>query len=375
MKKLFLLAILLSTFLIFQNCELVPYLEKEGDGPQKVQKVELEINSEALQGNLFGDPALRKVSVYLPPRYGKDIFCNYPVIYVMHGQPGGENAIDDPDAWQEFKDLYVNTIPIFEQGANFPKQGFINWLTQLMNNGTIQPSIIVVPDTRSTYLLPYGTNSILHGNVEDFITDELVPLIDDQFRTLPHPQHRGIIGHCVGGYSAMRLGIKHPNIFGHIGGLSPLHITRDVIEGMIPIMVQENPQGWAGPHPYKFFTSGMYGAAAAWTPNPESPDLVNMPIDLASQTFIEPVAQVWDMNSIFALLQIYSANIGQLESIYFDCGDKDELNSLLTNDGLSQYMTSLGIQHEYEVYDGYHVSHFYDRLAVSLNRLTEKMAF
>jgi S-formylglutathione hydrolase FrmB len=171
----------------------------------------------------------------------------------------------------------------------------------------------------------------------------------------------------------MRIAIKNPDFFGHVGGLSPLHITSNVIEAMIPVLIQENPEGWAGPHSYKFFTTGMYGAAAAWSPNLESPDLVDMPIDLNTQTVIEPVAQVWNMNSIFALIQFYPENVDKLGSIYFDCGDKDELKSLLTNDALHGFMSSAGLTHHYEVYDGYHISNFYSRLEIVLHHITESM--
>ena len=50
---------------------------------------------------------------------------------------------------------------------------------------------------------------------------ELVPYIDANFRPLPHRDSRGIAGDFMGGYDAIRFGMKYPEVFSAIYALSP----------------------------------------------------------------------------------------------------------------------------------------------------------
>jgi S-formylglutathione hydrolase FrmB len=60
------------------------------------------------------------------------------------------------------------------------------------------------------------------GKWEDFAVKELVPYIDTNFRTLGSRDSRGLLGDRIGGYGAIRIGMRHPEVFGAVYALHPV---------------------------------------------------------------------------------------------------------------------------------------------------------
>jgi len=65
--------------------------------------------------------------------------------------------------------------------------------------------------------------------IEQVIIRDLVPHIDSTYRTIAQKEGRGIEGHSMGGYGALRVGLKYPNLFGAISAVAP-SILRDMGE-------------------------------------------------------------------------------------------------------------------------------------------------
>src|SRR4029078_3679489 len=57
-------------------------------------------------------------------------------------------------------------------------------------------------------------NSSATGNYEDYLTDEIVSFIDNNFRTIRNSGSRAVMGKSSGGYGAMVMGLRHADIFG-----------------------------------------------------------------------------------------------------------------------------------------------------------------
>lgn len=129
--------------------------------------------------------------VYLPPSYDVETARRYPVLYWLHG--GFGNA---------------------RQGA---------WAVQHLDRGIragrVPEMIVVLPQA-----LPVGwyVNS-KDGKrpIEDVMVKDLVPHIDATYRTLPRRESRGIEGMSMGGYGALHLGMKYPDLFGTISSVAP----------------------------------------------------------------------------------------------------------------------------------------------------------
>jgi len=155
-------------------------------------------------------------------------------------------------------------------------------MDNLINSGSIQPTILVKPDgSAPPYLGSFYTNSVLYGNYEDYIINDLVQYIDATYRTICEKTKRSIMGHSMGGFGAMKLMIKHPDVFvaaaSHSG---PLDLN--LLPDGIPDLLAEN--GGSGPYDPDagLFSGYMYSMAGAFTPNlSNSPEPVDLPVDRA----------------------------------------------------------------------------------------------
>ncbi|CAI7673642.1 unnamed protein product [Penicillium bialowiezense] len=88
-----------------------------------------------------------------------------------------------------------------------------------MEQGDMPKAIIVSPQA-----LPVGwyvNSKDGQRPVEDVIINDLIPHIDTNFHTISSKFGRGIEGFSMGGYGALHLGFKYPEIFGGISAVAP----------------------------------------------------------------------------------------------------------------------------------------------------------
>ena len=121
--------------------------------------------------------------IYLPPCYDFEAAVRYPVLYLIHGLNFKE------DQWER---LGATTIA-----------------DHLIVEGTIAPLIIVMPRDRKDDRLNRA-----------FVND-LVPYVDDTYRTLAAREFRAIGGLSRGAGWAVHIGLEFPAVFGRIGAHSP----------------------------------------------------------------------------------------------------------------------------------------------------------
>ena len=147
----------------------------------------------------LGDPR-RSVRVYLPPSYDTPAgrTRRYPVIFLLHGWPGGE--------------------------GNWSGEGHATTtLDSLSAQGVIPEVIAVMPSGsgaglfgRSLYVDSHDGRS----RMEQYIVHDLVAWTDSTFRTLRERRDRAIVGLSEGGGAAINLSFKHPDVFGGCGSHS-----------------------------------------------------------------------------------------------------------------------------------------------------------
>jgi S-formylglutathione hydrolase len=194
MKKNFLLKVILVLFFF---CWWM-----SGCSPQKKdesQLLSLTIPAPSLQTNLLGLAAARSILVYLPPSY-QSSGQRYPVIYFLPG--------------------YGDPISLYQKGTF---QGFYLQasLDALIQDNKIQEMIFVMVDGQCDSLGSFYQNSPVTGEWQEMVIDDLVGYMDANYRTLPQASSRGIAGHSMGGFGAIDLGMRHPDIFSSIYALSP----------------------------------------------------------------------------------------------------------------------------------------------------------
>ena len=292
----------------------------------------IKVHSIHLEGNLLGDSPDRDVSVYLPPGYATDKHRRYPVVYMLHGYNG------DDKGWFSNPNHYI-VVPKTADNA--------------INAGTAREMIVVMPNGHNLLAGSVYSNSVTTGDWEDFVAYDLVAYMDSHYRTLPYAASRGLTGHSMGGYGTLRIGMKHPEIFSSIYLLSPgpLAFVPPTPENAAKLEAIKTLDDFkAADEPLR----GTVAAAAAWAPDPNKPPLyLDLPVKDGQ---LDPViAAKYNANSPLAMIDQYIPNLRRLHAIGFDAGNQDLVISANLK-VLDQILTTYGIAHQYETYEGTHTS-------------------
>ena len=109
----------------------------------------------------------------------------FPVVYLLHG--GGGNYRD----WSNYSDV-----------AQFADRGLI----------------LVMPEGNSSYYVNSVDRS--KDRYEDYITKDLIADVEARFPVAPSRPSRAIAGISMGGFGAVVLSLKHPELYAFAGGLS-----------------------------------------------------------------------------------------------------------------------------------------------------------
>ena len=143
----------------------------------------------------------RDIDIYLPYDYihGTDKNQRFPVVYLLHGSPGNPYDFVKHGHWQIFS----------EQAATA--------------NNFVAP-ILVAPDGNYAEAA-FGDSEWLNSadslnRFEDFVVDQVVPYIDQHYRTIATPDGRVIGGVSEGGYGAVNIALHNPAVFGSVIALS-----------------------------------------------------------------------------------------------------------------------------------------------------------
>ena len=158
-------------------------------GPRVGTIEHITVHGKALEGNLEGDSPDREVTVYLPPSYASDQARRFPVIYLLHGYGGRD-------------DTFTERLAKLAASAD----------TLAGAQGFSEP-IVVTPNAYSLHKGSMYSSSPTTGDWERFIADDLVSYMDSHYRTLADRKSRGLAGHAMGGYGAIRIGMKRPDVF------------------------------------------------------------------------------------------------------------------------------------------------------------------
>lgn len=294
----------------------------------------IQVHGKALEGNLEGDSADREVAVYLPPSYSTNTTRRYPVVYLLHG------FTDDVDHWWGEKPHYVHAPQALDRALA----------------GGASETIVVMPDAFTRYQGSMYSNSATIGNWEEYVATELVAYVDAHYRTVASAAGRGLAGHSMGGYGAVRIGMKHPEVYSSLYALSPCCLQSDSVEPNAKAEAVRSPEEV---DKGDFGVKADLAKAAAWSPNPKNPPLF---LDLPYKNGVvrpEIVAK-WHANSPLSMLDQYIANLRRYKAIAIDVGRKDDLAA--DSKRLDAMLTSYGVAHIFEVYDGDHINRIEERL-------------
>jgi enterochelin esterase-like enzyme len=299
------------------------------DGP--VGTVErIKVHSAAIEGNLQGNTAERDVLVYLPPSYGEQRRRRYPVVYQLHGWlPGAEQ-------WAGMLD--------FEAGTN-----------RALASGHVREMLVVVPDSLTVFGGSMYSTSVTSGDFEGFIARDLVAYIDSHYRTLARRESRGLSGHSMGGYGTWRIAMKYPELYSSFYAMSSCCLEPYSANGLEAAAEIKTPEQAAAA---AIFTRVNLTLAAAWSPNPAKPPLY-FDYPLVNGELDAQILTKWNANVPLMMIDQYIPNLRKYKAIAIEVGLQDGL--IVANKAISDVLTSYGIDHVYETYEGNHTNKVAER--------------
>lgn len=203
----------------------------------------------------------------------------YPVLYLLHGWGGRPQGWLTETKLEEYAARH-QLILVLPEGDN-------GWYTDSANVST--------------------------DKYESYILQELIPDVDQRFRTITGYKGRGVAGLSMGGYGALKFGLKYPDTFA--------------------------------------LSASMSGALDA----PQRMDDFSI-----KQTFGEADNPLRAANDLFQLAKLLPAErVATLPYFYVDCGTADPWAKI--NRDLSTLLTERKIAHEYRELPGGHDWKYWDR--------------
>jgi S-formylglutathione hydrolase FrmB len=231
--------------------------------------------------------------VVLPRGYGLLTArgTRYPVLYLLHGWGGSHSSWISESSLVRYAAQHQLIIVTPEGGDN--------WYTDGASSGA--------------------------DKYESYVLQELIPDVENRFRTLKNRGGRAVAGYSMGGYGALKFAFKHPEVF--------------------------------------TLAASMSGAFDAAT-RTDDPSIMRI--------FGEAGGPVREANDLFKLArEIPRERARQLPFLYLDCGTEDPWTA--ANREMSGIFLERGIVHEYRQLRGAHVWPYWDRQLPEILSLTEEM--
>jgi len=319
------------------------------------------VESRALAANALGDSAVRRVPVWLPPSYARARDRRFPVIYWLAGFSGTGETLFQGRPWQP---------------------GLGERLDRLVDSGAMGEAIVVAPDGFTRWGGSQYLDSPVHGGHETHVARELVPEIDRRFRTLATRQARAVGGASSGGFGALVLAMRHPDLFAAVASHAgdcyfELSILPDVPVAVRTLRRHGGVEGFLAHFDHAvtkraddFTTIMMLAYAAAYSPDAARPGGVALPFDLGTGELDEAVWRRWKAWDPLELVAEHADALRALALVFLDAGTRDEHALDLGARVLAARLRALGVAFRHEEFDDGHRGTSY-RFDVSLPLLAQ----
>jgi S-formylglutathione hydrolase FrmB len=232
--------------------------------------------------------------LYLPPSYASSGNRRYPVLYFLHG------LNETPTRWSSRGETDL-------------------MLDRMVADGKVGEFIVVVPMSSPTSMY----TNVRNGNEpwEDAVVRELIPMIESTYRVNASRATRGISGISMGGYGALKIAMKHPEMFGAVSAHSA---------ALVPDFDSTTVTG-RRLEQFKVLFDRIYG------------------INFAGAT---QDLTYWNANNPLTLAKDTSRFQGM--KIYFDCGTEDDYGFYVGHKTLDELLAKGSYPHEAALYPGDH---------------------
>ena len=327
---------------------------------------EIVVESKALDGNLLGDPAARRVLVHLPEGYD-DSDADYPLLVSLAAFTGsGPKRLN----WQAF-------------GESEPQR-----IERLRAEGRMGPVVVAFPDSFTSMGGNQFVDTPVLGRWEVFLTAEMLPRLEDAFRLRRGRVHRAVYGKSSGGYGALVQGMRHAEYWNavacHSGDMGFEWSIRPDFPRVLEALARHDGDAAAfvrefldarkvsGPDLHVLM---MLALAASYDPDPEAPLGIRLPVDRHT---CELHAERWERWLAHDPVEMATGEpcregLRSLALLFVDCGTRDPYRLLYGSRLLAKRLRDAGVEHVYEEFDDTHSGIDY-RLDRSLPLLFEAIA-
>jgi putative tributyrin esterase len=240
-------------------------------------------------------------NLILPPGYRAAATTRYPVLYLLHGWGGH----------------------------------YTDWLTRtnVADYAAQYRMIIVMPEGNDSWYVDGAAG--INDKYESYILKELMPDVDRRYRTIQSRYGRAVAGLSMGGYGAIKYGLKYPATFAFAGSISgAFGVTR----------YTEKEMSGANLEPF-------------------------------IKTFGPVGSETRKANDVFEIARgLSAARVASLPYFYFDCGTEDAAQHFLPNRELSELFLEKKVPHEFRELPGNHSWQYWDQqIPVVLKIAAEKL--
>jgi S-formylglutathione hydrolase FrmB len=323
-------------------------------------------DSAVLRDNPLGDPSRREVTVYLPPEYDRERHKHFPLFVDIVGYLGAGQAHTN---WKAFEE-------------NVPLR-----LERLVKQGKMGPAIALFPDCFNRLGGSQYINSSSVGNYADYILKEIIPQVDDRYRTIKDPQKRAVFGKSSGGYGAIVHGMKYAKHWGaiacHSGDMYFDFCYRMDIPKILNTLAKHKRSVTTFLNdfykkdkmtPDDAATMMFIAMAAFYDPDKDTQLGFHLPLDLYTGEMDTTRWARWLRHDPIYMIENPSAQkqLRSLSGIFIDCGIRDQWHLHYGSRIMHNRLKSLKIKHHYEEFDDNHSSIDY-RMDLSLPWLYQRI--
>ncbi len=273
------------------------------------------IDSRLLRGNPLGDPHERPVWVYVPPGYDDEPDRRYATVYVIQG--------------------YTGHLAMWRNRTPF-RQPFPETADAVFASGEAPPTILVYVDAWTSYGGSQFVDSPGTGAYHSYLCDEVVPFVDERYRTLARPEHRAISGKSSGGFGAMITPMLRPDLFGALATHAGDALYEYCYVPEFPQVVRalreydgRIDRWWEDFSTRTAFTKEadqlllmMLGVSACFSADPDGTP--RLPFDPVTGRLLPEVWQRWlDLDPV-RMVDVHAEAVRSLRAVWIDAGTKDE---------------------------------------------------
>lgn len=299
--------------------------------------------SAALRDNPLGDPATREILVITPPGYTQSK-RTYPVIFWLAGFGARGKDL-----------LHANVL-----GDSLPGR-----LSRAMRFGVVPEAIVVLPDCSTRFGGSQYLDSPGCGRYQTYLADEVVPVVDEQFRSC-RPTRRAIGGKSSGGYGALLMAMQRPGVFDAVCAHSADAGFEWCYLSLLPAVLDtiQARGGWAAltadpraaePKDEAYMVAmSLIAMAASYAAEPNVDLAEAFPCDLRTGRFRDATWQRWLEHDPVRLATAHASQLRALRALYLDVGRADDYAMHWGARALHEALGEAAVPHEYEEHDGGH---------------------